>query len=404
MAASDILLAAREGFESVEHVKRYTAMGFGTDQGKLGNINGMAILAQALGKSIPRLAPPPTGRTTRRSRSAPSPDASWASSSIRCARPACTNGTPGAARVFEDVGNWKRPWYYPRRGEDLHAAVRRECLAVRNGVGILDASTLGKIDIQGPDAVALLNWMYTNPWGKLEIGKCRYGLMLDENGMVFDDGVTTRLGEHHFMMTTTTGGAARVLSWMERWLQTEWPQLKVRLASVTDHWATFAVAGPKSRAVLRKVCGDIDFSNEAFPFMSYRDGLAAGVPARVMRISFSGERAYEVNVPANAGRAVWEALMAAGEEFGITPYGTETMHVLRAEKGYIIVGQDTDGSVTPQDLGMGGLVAKTGLPGQALAGALGYGKPGRKQFVGLLTEDAQRVLPKGRRSSSAICA
>ena len=257
------------------------------------------------------------------------------------------------------MGNWKRPWYYPLRGEDLHAAVRRECLAVRNGVGILDASTLGKIDIQGPDAVALLNWMYTNPWGKLEIGKCRYGLMLDENGMVFDDGVTTRLGEHHFMMTTTTGGAARVLSWMERWLQTEWPQLKVRLASVTDHWATFAVAGPKSRAVLRKVCGDIDFSNEAFPFMSYRDGLAAGIAARVMRISFSGERAYEVNVPANAGRAVWEALMAAGEEFGITPYGTETMHVLRAEKGYIIVGQDTDGSVTPQDLGMGGLVAKT---------------------------------------------
>ena len=265
----------------------------------------------------------------------------------------------GRGALFEDVGNWKRPWYYPLRGEDLHAAVRRECLAVRNGVGILDASTLGKIDIQGPDAVALLNWMYTNPWGKLEIGKCRYGLMLDENGMVFDDGVTTRLGEHHFMMTTTTGGAARVLSWMERWLQTEWPQLKVRLASVTDHWATFAVAGPKSRAVLRKVCGDIDFSNEAFPFMSYRDGLAAGIAARVMRISFSGERAYEVNVPANAGRAVWEALMAAGEEFGITPYGTETMHVLRAEKGYIIVGQDTDGSVTPQDLGMGGLVAKT---------------------------------------------
>ena len=358
VAASDILLAAREGFESVEHVKRYTAMGFGTDQGKLGNINGMAILAQALGKSIPE-----TGTTTYRPnytpvRSAPSPDASWASSSIRCARPACTNGTPGAARCSRTWATGSGPG--TTRGGARTCTPPCAASAWRcNGVGILDASTLGKIDIQGPDAVALLNWMYTNPWGKLEIGKCRYGLMLDENGMVFDDGVTTRLGEHHFMMTTTTGGAARVLSWMERWLQTEWPQLKVRLASVTDHWATFAVAGPKSRAVLRKVCGDIDFSNEAFPFMSYRDGLAAGVPARVMRISFSGERAYEVNVPANAGRAVWEALMAAGEEFGITPYGTETMHVLRAEKGYIIVGQDTDGSVTPQDLGMGGLVAKT---------------------------------------------
>lgn len=396
VAASDILLAAREGFESVEHVKRYTAMGFGTDQGKLGNINGMAILAQALGKSIPE-----TGTTTYRPNYTPVSFGAFAGRELGefldPVRKTCLHEWhAGRGALFEDVGNWKRPWYYPRRGEDLHAAVRRECLAVRNGVGILDASTLGKIDIQGPDAVALLNWMYTNPWGKLEIGKCRYGLMLDENGMVFDDGVTTRLGEHHFMMTTTTGGAARVLSWMERWLQTEWPQLKVRLASVTDHWATFAVAGPKSRAVLRKVCGDIDFSNEAFPFMSYRDGLAAGVPARVMRISFSGERAYEVNVPANAGRAVWEALMAAGEEFGITPYGTETMHVLRAEKGYIIVGQDTDGSVTPQDLGMGGLVAKTkDCLGKRSLARSDTAKPGRKQFVGLLTEDAQRVLPEG---------
>ncbi len=396
VTAADILLAAREGFESVEHAKRYTAMGFGTDQGKLGNVNGMAILAQALGKPIAE-----TGTTTFRPNYTPVSFGTFAGRELgdflEPIRKTCIHEwhvEHGAC--FEDVGNWKRPWYFPREGEDLHAAVARECLAVRHGVGLLDASTLGKIDIQGPDAVQLLNWVYTNAWGKLEVGKCRYGLMLDENGMVFDDGVTVRLGEHHFMMTTTTGGAARVLTWMERWLQTEWPDLKARLTSVTDHWATFAVVGPQSRQVLRKVCADIDFTNAAFPFMSYRNGVVAGAQARVMRISFSGELAYEVNVPANVGRAVWEALMAAGAEFEITPYGTETMHVLRAEKGYIIVGQDTDGSVTPFDLGMGGLVtqSKDCLGKRSLA-RTDTTKEGRKQFVGLLTDDVRCVLPEG---------
>jgi sarcosine oxidase subunit alpha len=205
-----------------------------------------------------------------------------------------------------------------------------------------------------------------------------------------------RLADQHYMMTTTTGGAARVLTWLERWLQTEWPNLKVRLASVTDHWATFAVVGPKSRKVLQKVCSDIDFANSAFPFMSYREGTVAGVAARVMRISFSGELAYEVNVPANLGRAVWEALMAAGAEFDITPYGTETMHVLRAEKGYIIVGQDTDGSITPYDLGMGGLVAKSkDFLGKRSLTRSDTAREGRKQFVGLLSDDASFVLPEG---------
>ncbi|MFX1676431.1 sarcosine oxidase subunit alpha family protein [Paraburkholderia sp. A2WS-5] len=396
VAASDILLAAREGFESVEHVKRYTAMGFGTDQGKLGNINGMAILADALGKSIPE-----TGTTTFRPNYTPVTFGTVAGRELGDfldpIRKTCIHEwheENGA--LFEDVGNWKRPWYYPKKGEDMHAALRRECLAVRNSVGILDASTLGKIDIQGPDAAKLLNWVYTNPWLKLEVGKCRYGLMLDENGMVFDDGVTVRLGAQHYMMTTTTGGAARVLTWLERWLQTEWPDMKVRLSSVTDHWATFAVVGPKSRKVLQKVCRDIDFDNAAFPFMSYRNGTVAGVKSRVMRISFSGELAYEVNVPANAGRAVWEALMAAGAEFNITPYGTETMHVLRAEKGYIIVGQDTDGSVTPFDLGMGGLVSQTkDFLGRRSLKRSDTAKDGRKQFVGLLTDDAKFVLPEG---------
>jgi sarcosine oxidase subunit alpha len=396
VSAADILLAAREGFESVEHVKRYTAMGFGTDQGKLGNINGMAILADALGKTIPE-----TGTTTFRPNYTPVTFGTFAGRELGDLldpiRKTCIHEwhvENGAA--FEDVGNWKRPWYYPKKGEDLHAAVARECLAVRHSVGILDASTLGKIDIQGPDAAQLLNWVYTNPWSKLEVGKCRYGLMLDENGMVFDDGVTVRLSDQHYMMTTTTGGAARVLTWLERWLQTEWPNLKVRLASVTDHWATFAVVGPKSRKVLQKVCGDIDFANAAFPFMSYREGTVAGVAARVMRISFSGELAYEVNVPANMGRAVWEALMGAGAEFDITPYGTETMHVLRAEKGYIIVGQDTDGSITPYDLGMGGLVAKSkDFLGKRSLIRSDTAREGRKQFVGLLSDDASFVIPEG---------
>ncbi|MGA7811941.1 sarcosine oxidase subunit alpha family protein [Caballeronia sp.] len=396
VSAADIFLAAREGFESVEHVKRYTAMGFGTDQGKLGNINGMAILALALNKTIPE-----TGTTTFRPNYTPVTFGTFAGRELGefldpVRKTAVHEWHVENGAAFEDVGNWKRPWYYPKNGEDMHAAVARESLATRTSVGILDASTLGKIDIQGPDSAKLLNWVYTNPWSKLEVGKCRYGLMLDENGMIFDDGVTVRLADQHYMMTTTTGGAARVLTWLERWLQTEWPDMRVRLASVTDHWATFAVVGPNSRKVLQKVCRDIDFANAAFPFMSYREGTVAGAASRIMRISFSGELAYEVNVPANVGRAVWEALMAAGAEFDITPYGTETMHVLRAEKGYIIVGQDTDGSMTPYDVGMGGLVAKSkDFLGKRSLTRSDTAKAGRKQLVGLLTDDASFVVPEG---------
>jgi len=396
VSAADIFLAAREGFESIEHVKRYTAMGFGTEQGKLGNINGMAILAASLGKTIPE-----TGTTTFRPNYTPVTFGAFAGRELGDTfdpvRKTCfhewhvENGA-----VFEDVGNWKRPWYFPRAGENIHDAVNRECLAVRTSVGIMDASTLGKIDIQGPDAAQLLNWVYTNAWSKLEVGRARYGLMLNENGMVFDDGVTVRLAENHFMMTTTTGGAGRVMTWLERWLQTEWPDLRVRLTSVTDHWATIAVVGPHSRKVVQKVCSDIDFDGARFPFMSYRYGTVAGVGARVMRISFSGELAYEINVPANFGRGVWEALMEAGCEYQITPYGTEALHVLRAEKGFIIVGQDTDGSMTPIDLGMSGLVSKAkDFLGKRSLSRSDTAAAGRKQLVGLLTSDRTEVLPEG---------
>jgi len=396
VAASDIHLAVREGFESIEHVKRYTAMGFGTDQGKTGNINGMGIAAQVLGKSIPQV-----GTTTFRPNYTPVTFGAVAGLELGDAFDPVRTTAMHAWHVqqgalFEDVGQWKRPWYYPKPGEDLHAAVKREVLAVRQRVGTLDASTLGKIDIQGPDAATLLNWVYSNAWSKLEVGKCRYGLMLDENGMVFDDGVTVRLAENHFLMHTTTGGAARVLAWLERWLQTEWPHLKVFLTTVTDHWATTALAGPKSRDVLKRLCTDVDFDDAAFPFMSYREGTVAGAKARIMRISFSGERSYEVNVPAADGLRVWEAIHAAGAPFGITPYGTETMHVLRAEKGYIIVGQDTDGSVTPVDLGMGAMVAKTkDCLGKRSLSRSDTARADRKQFVGLLTDDPQVVLEEG---------
>ncbi len=395
-SAADILLAAREGYRSIEHVKRYTALGFGTDQGKLGNINGMAILADALGQDIPS-----TGTTTFRPAYTPVTFGTLAGHDlgelfdpVRTTALHAWHVAHGAE--FENVGQWKRPWYFPKAGETMHDAVNRECLAVRRAVGIMDATTLGKIDVRGPDAAEFLNRVYTNAWLKLQVGRCRYGLMLGEDGMVMDDGVTTRLGPDRFHMTTTTGGAAHVMAWLERWLQTEWPDLKVYLTSVTDHWATMAVAGPQSRAVVSSLCPDIDFGREAFPFMSYREGTVAAVPARVFRISFSGELAYEVNVRADYAVHVWEALMAAGEPHGITPYGTETMHVLRAEKGYVIVGQDTDGSVTPIDLGMDWIVAKNkDFIGKRSLSRSDTVRADRKQLVGLKTLEPTLVLPEG---------
>ncbi len=396
-SASDILLAAREGYRSIEHVKRYTALGFGTDQGKTGNINGMAILAGALGQSLAD-----TGTTTFRPNYTPVTFGAIAARDVGpelfdpVRRTAMHDWHVENGAKFEDVGQWKRPWYYPRSGESMRDAVNRECLAVRNRAGILDASTLGKIDIKGPDAAAFLNMIYTNAWNRLGIGRCRYGLMLGEDGMVMDDGVTTRLADDHFYMTTTTGGAARVLGWMEQWLQTEWPHMKVYFTSVTDHWAVMSIAGPESRKVVERVCEGIDFSSAAFPFMSMREGRAAGVPARVFRISFSGELAYEINVPANCAQHVWDAVIRAGSDFDMMPYGTEAMHVLRAEKGFIIVGQDTDGSMTPIDLGMDWIVStKKDFLGRRSLSRSDCVRTGRKQLVGLKSRDGVTVLPEG---------
>jgi sarcosine oxidase subunit alpha len=301
-----------------------------------------------------------------------------------------------AGAVFEDVGQWKRPFYYPRPGESMSEAVNRECLAVREDLGILDATTLGKIDLQGPDAVTLLNRIYANDWDTLGIGRCRYGVMLGEDGMVMDDGVTARLDDQHYLMTTTTGNAARVLAWLEEWVQTEWPELDVYMTSVTEQFATITIAGPKGRRLLSELTDDIDFDKEAFPFMSWRTGTVAEIPARVFSVSYTGELSYEINVPASYGMALWQALMRSGERYGITPFGTEAMHVLRAEKGFIMVGQDTDGTVTPVDLGMAWIVSKK----KDFMGRRSLRRPDtmradRLQMVGLLAENPNLVLPEG---------
>ena len=396
VVADDIDLAVREGMVSVEHVKRYTTAGLGTDQGKISNVGAFALTAAVTGRTMGD-----TGTTTFRPPYTPVTYGALAGRDFKALLDPI-RGTPmhdwhvARGAVFEDVGQWKRPRYYPEAGETMDQAVLRECRAARTGVAVMDASTLGKIDIQGPDAVELLNRIYTNSWTKLPVGSCRYGLMLKEDGMVFDDGVTTRIGEHRFLMTTTTGGAARVLDWLEEWLQTEWPDLRAYCTSVTEQWATVAVVGPKSRQLLQALAPDMALDNESFPFMTYREGVVAGMNARVFRISFSGELAFEINVPSWHGALLWEWVMYAGQEFGIVPYGTEAMHVLRAEKGFIIVGQDTDGTVTPYDLGMDWIVAKNkDFIGRRSLRRPDTAQADRKQLVGLLTDSPHVVLPEG---------
>lgn len=388
---ADVLRATGAGMRSAEHVKRYTTIGTAHDQGKTAGVTTLGVIAEALGAG-------PPGPTTFRPPYTPVPFAMLAGRDRGALHDparvtAIHDWHVAQGAEFENVGQWKRPWYYPRPGEDMTAAVLRECAAARTGVGMQDASTLGKIEIVGPDAAEFLNRMYTNAFKKLAVGAARYGLLCKADGMVFDDGVVLRLAEDRFLATTTTGNAAAVLDWFEEWLQTEWPALRVRLTSVTEQWATIAVVGPKSRAVVAKLAPDaVDLS-----FMTFTDTtLANGVPARIARISFSGELAFEINVATWYGLAVWEAVYAAGAEFDITPYGTEAMHVLRAEKGYPIVGQDTDGTVTPIDLGMEWIVSKRKqFVGSRSLRRPDTARPDRKQLVGLLPVDPDELLPEG---------
>jgi len=393
----DLALATREGFQSIEHVKRYTTTGMATDQGKTSNLNALAIVAKSLDVAIPRV-----GLTAFRMPYTPVTFGSFAGISRGdLFDPVRTTPTHPWAEargaVFENVALWKRARYFPKAGEDMHAAVARECRAVRSTCGIFDASTLGKIEVAGPHAAEFMNRLYINNWSNLGVGRSRYGILLREDGFIYDDGVVARTGADRFHVTTTTGGAPRVLAMMEDYRQTEWPELDVWLTSTTEQWAVIAVQGPDSRRVLDSLVEGIDLSATAFPHMSVARGRICGVPMLLFRVSFTGELGFEINVPADFGQSVWEAVHAAGAAYGITEYGTEAMHVLRAEKGYIIVGQDTDGTVTPDDAGLTWAIGKNkaDFVGKRSLERASMKAATRKQLVGLRTQDPRTVLEEG---------
>jgi sarcosine oxidase, subunit alpha len=400
---ADVLEAVGHELRSSEHVKRATYIGTAIDQGRTSGALTAAIVNQAWGEG-----PGAQGPTNSRPPYTPVPYSVLAGidrgpvllDPIRTTPMHDLHVARGAA--FENVGQWKRPWYFPLAGESMHDAVERECLAVRRTAGVMDASTLGKIELVGPDTATFLDRLYTNRMSTLAVGSIRYGVMLGLDGMVFDDGVAMRLADDRFLITTTTGGAAKVMDHLEEWLQTEWPDLRVFLTSVTEQWATIAVNGPKARELLLAMGGDIDLDAVTFPFMTWRDGEIAGMSARVARVSFSGELAYEINVAGHLGSSMWEAVLTAGAPLGLTPYGTESMHVLRAEKGFVIVGQDTDGTVTPHDLGMSWIVRKddSDFIGKRSLRRIDTARRDRKQLVGLLPVDPVRWLPEGSQAVS----
>ena len=397
VSARDIQLATREGMRSIEHIKRYTTTGMATDQGKNSNMNALAIAAQALGKPIAEV-----GLTTFRPPYTPVTFATFAGLArrdmfdpVRQTPLHAWSARQGAK--FEEAGLWKRASYFPRSGERLADTVRRECLATRASAGIMDATTLGKIEVVGPDAGEFLNRLYVNSFAKLAVGRCRYGLMLTEDGYIADDGVVMRLADDRFHITTTSSGAARVFAVMEDYLQTEWSDLKVWFTSITEQFATIAINGPNARKILAPLVSGIDLSNAAFPHMSVREGLICGAPTRLARVSFTGELGFEVNVPADFGESALEAIWAEGQKVGAVLYGLETLHILRAEKGFIVVGQETDGTVTPDDVGMGKMVAfaKPDFIGKRSLTLPELKREGRKQLVGLLPADPTFTVDEG---------
>ena len=392
---NDVELAAREGFESVEHTKRYTTLGMATDQGKLSNINGLAILSSSLGKEIPKV-----GTTTFRPPYTPISLGSIGGSArdelfqpVRKTPMHDWHENNGA--YMEPVGQWRRPFCYPQAGETYAKAVEREINQTRSSLGILDASTLGKLLVTGPDAGKFLDMLYTNKMSTLKIGKCRYGLMCSENGFLIDDGVVARIDEQTWLCHTTTGGADSIHAHMEEWLQTEWWEWKVYVTNVTEQYAQIGVVGPNARKLLEKI-GGVDVSREALGFMEWKDGNLGKYDARIFRISFSGELSYEVAVPAKQGLAFWGELIEAGKEFQVMPYGTEALHVMRAEKGFIMIGDETDGTVIPQDLNLDWAISKKkdDYLGKRAQERSFMVNPSRWKLVGLETLDGS-VLPDG---------
>ena len=391
VTSSDVALAHREGYQSVEHLKRYTTLGMGTDQGRTSNVNGLAMMAQLSGRSIPEV-----GSTTFR------PPFSAISMGAIASNETGVNFMPlrrtpmhdwhidhGATMV--NAGAWQRAQYYRYPDETMTEAIYREARQVRAKVGIVDVSTLGTIELRGRDVAEFLNRVYINKWMKLPVGKARYGLMLREDGHVADDGTTTRMGENEYYMTTTTASAGPVMSHLEFYAQTVWPQLNVHITSITDQWGGMALAGPDSRKVLEKAVDDCDVSNGSIGFMGYQEATIEGYPVRIFRITFSGELAYEIHVPSDYALSVWEALIRLGEEFDITPYGTEALSMLRIEKGHI-VGGELDGRTTAADFGFGRMQKTEG----DFIGKHALDRPGmvcdsRKTLVGLISENGEEI-------------
>jgi sarcosine oxidase, subunit alpha len=406
VTADDIRLAARENYVSVEHLKRYTTLGMATDQGKTSNVNGLAILAAATGREIPavgttRFRPPfepvPIGAMAGRERGdfyrprAFLPMHAW-------------HAAHGA--LFEDFGGWQRPAAYPRGGEDLEQAARREAAHVRDAVGIFDGSPLGKIVVEGPDAATFLDRIYVGTMSTLPVGRLRYGLMLTEHGVVTDDGVCARLGPQRFLVGTTSAAASRIAATFDEWLQGEWPGLRVFTTNLTHQWGVITLTGPRARAVLAAAGTDIDLSRETFAHMHWREGQVAGVKARVMRVSFTGELSYEINVPARRAAALWARIVEVGAAHDLMPFGIEALMTLRIEKGYLHIGSDTDGTTLPDDLGMGGAMARKasdfiGRRSLARADAL---RADRHQLVGILPEDGATPLLAGAHVVNATSA
>ncbi|MEM7256198.1 MAG: sarcosine oxidase subunit alpha family protein, partial [Pseudomonadota bacterium] len=395
VTASDVRLAAQEGYRSVEHAKRYTTLGMAPDQGKTSNINGLAILADARGTAIPEV-----GTTTFRPPYTPVAIGAFAGHErgmtfqpIR--RTAMHEWHERNGAVFVEAGQWIRPSHYPISDESLMEACTREAHQVRQSVGLCDVSTLGKIEIFGPDSAEFLNRLYTNGWSKLAVGKARYGLMLREDGHVFDDGTTSRLADDHFFMTTTTANAARVLAHMEQHHQTVWPELDVCFCSATEQWCGMALAGPKSRDVLAAIVDDTDVSNKALPFMGVVDASAGGIPIRIFRISFSGELAYEIDTAWGYGETIWQRCINAGKAFDIVPYGTEALSIMRIEKGHV-AGQELDGRTTAADLGMPRMMStKKPFIGKSMASRPGMVDPDRPSLVGIKPVNRQSRLRGG---------
>ena len=395
VAVSDIELAIKEGYRSIEHVKRYTTLGMATDQGKTSNLNGLQLVSEIENKVVPQV-----GHTTFRPPYTPVSIGAIVGREVgKHSKP--TRKSPmhywheKNNAVFVDAGVWLRPRYYKQGNENLFEASKREAKNVRENVGVCDVTTLGKIDIKGPDSAEFLNRVYTNAWLKLPVGKARYGVMLREDGIVMDDGTTTRISENHYHMTTTTAQAANVLSHLEYYLQLVWPELNVNVVSSTEQWAGAAIAGPKSRDVLKKLFPDLDVSNEGLPFMGYMEGKLFGVDAKIYRISFSGELAYEVNVESDNGNFMWEKIIEIGKEFNIQPYGTEALSTLRIEMGHV-AGSELDGRTIPYDNSLEGLVSKKkDFIGKRSLTKKAFTASDRQKIVGVVPLDKKTSIPEG---------